>query len=536
MSDSCERFKAGHELFRQILENFAKTSKFRENAPNIFMIYAHKNRDLSDLEALPKIAVKLAAWLRFLYVPIQYDKRPKLLFSKFNKSEDGALHDLAANQFRLLPGHSGTAQKVILCASKLLSHYVDKFPMEKIVHPMEKLVDDIEGVKQNDNSSDRYNVANLVYFVPYILVQPTTPYLTQKMTPRIFISTLAVGWGVVTMCMGFSNSYHTLTALRAMLDELGKKSAIFFLAAFTGAGFNGILSYGLVQLDGVANMKGWRWLFIMEGLLTITVGIISYIVLPNFLTSSGSFLGDDEKRWISERLREDCGEDKQVPFDLGEFLKGGLDWRIWAYAYVFFSATLIAFGLIYSLPLILRDSMGFSFELSQILVSPPYLFSAIVMFINGYVGDRFRIRGPLILNLAVISIIGVAVTGWTSSAGARYFGVFLLASGGQGIIPVTVALQANNLRGHWRKGFAPMLFTATGGIGGMAGSLVFRLKDKATGYKPGLYTCFAAAAPAIIVVLIWECWIYSKNQQADRDGILLEADEEEGVEDFRYTY
>lgn len=281
-------------------------------------------------------------------------------------------------------------------------------------------------------------------------------------------------------------------------------------------------------MDGIANLEGWRWIFIMEGILTVAIGIVSYWIVADFPTSGRIykyFLNKAEVAWVVERIRQDHNEPKPHRFELGFFLKSGFDWRIWAYAYTFFCANVINFGLVYSLPIILRLNMGFSLALSQILIMPPTLFSALVMFASGWLGDRFRLRGPFILGLAVVAIMGSAVTGWAPTAGARYMGVFFVACAAQGIIPVGLSFQANNVRGHWRRGFSSMLFTGFGSLGGMAGSVVFRSQDKTTGYRPGWYACFAAAGTLITAVLILEASLWSENKKADQQGKMLENDE-----------
>jgi hypothetical protein len=66
--------------------------------------------------------------------------------------------------------------------------------------------------------------------------------------------------------------------------------------------------------------------------------------------------------------------------------------------------------------------MGFSVGASQCLVAPPYAFAAIVMYTCGVIGDKYRIRGPIIVFNSCIAIVGLAVMGFVHSTGARYFG------------------------------------------------------------------------------------------------------------------
>ncbi len=95
----------------------------------------------------------------------------------------------------------------------------------------------------------------------------------------------------------------------------------------------------------------------------------------------------------------------------------------------FFNTTTITYALAYFLPVILTENMGFSVGAAQCLVAPPYAFAGIVMFAGSWVGDRYRIRGPIVAFNSLLCIIGLPIMGWHPSAGVRYFGVFLVTAG-----------------------------------------------------------------------------------------------------------
>ena len=72
----------------------------------------------------------------------------------------------------------------------------------------------------------------------------------------------------------------------------------------------------------------------------------------------------------------------------------------------------------------------------------------------------------------------------------QYFGVFVTVAGTNSAIPSVMAYQANNIRGQWRRAFCSASLTGIGGIGGIAGALIFRTDD-APAYIPGFSTCIA---------------------------------------------
>ncbi len=175
-------------------------------------------------------------------------------------------------------------------------------------------------------------------------------------------------------------------------------------------------------------------------------------------------------------------------------------------------------------PVILTQNMGFSVAASQCLVAPPHVFSGIVIYTNGWVGDKYRLRGPIIIFNCVMCLIGLPIMGFHPSSAVRYFGVFLVTAGSGVNVPVAMSYQANNIRGQWKRAFASALFVSFGGFGGIAGSLIFRSED-APGYRPGLYACMACAALPIIIVTALTLAFRRLNGQADRGEKELECEE-----------
>lgn len=79
----------------------------------------------------------------------------------------------------------------------------------------------------------------------------------------------------------------------------------------------------------------------------------------------------------------------------------------------------------------------------------------------------------MVFNMVTV-IVGLAIMGWVKNVGARHFGVFLVAAGANANVPATLAYQANNIRGQWKRAFCSATLVGFGGIGGIAGTLIFR--------------------------------------------------------------
>ncbi|RDA88896.1 hypothetical protein CP532_5520 [Ophiocordyceps camponoti-leonardi (nom. inval.)] len=406
----------------------------------------------------------------------------------------------------------------------------------------------------------RYNIANLVFFITYVVLQPPSTLLVRKFGPRLHLSALVLLWGCVMTGMGFVSDFQQLVGLRVLLGafesgffpsgvyllstwytryEVGKRYSSFYLLSCAAASFSGVLAFGLMHMDGLAHIRGWRWIFIIEGIITCLVALASYWLLVDFPDSSRPswrFLDARERQWVVDRIETDRADTRVTAFQPLLFARAARDWRIWVYGLVFFNTTTISYALAYTMPLILVGSMGFSVGAAQCLVAPPYVFAGFVTYASGWVSDRYRVRGPVVAANMVICLVGLPMMGWLPRAAGRYAGVFLVTAGSNATIPLTLALQANNVRGQWKRAFCSATLVAFGGLGGIAGSLVFRDQDRTTGYRPGMWACIACSL--LNILLVGVCALHSKRENglADKGRKVLESEEAEASEGFRYTY
>jgi len=402
---------------------------------------------------------------------------------------------------------------------------------------------------------DRYSIITLVFFITYVIFQPPATVLCRKIGPRVFLSTITLAWGIVMIGFGFVKDWTHLVGLRAVLGvleagffpgvvyllstwytryEVGKRYAFFYLIGCVASAFGGILAFGLIHMEGLAGYGGWRWIFIIEGIITCIVAAFGAIFLLGFPDNTQSrslrFLSADQLRCVIARVNHDRGDAELVKFNFRLWLRSGKDWKIWAYALIFGCVTTVSYALAYFLPQILNLALGFEAGAAQCLIAPPYVFAGIVMIATGWWGDKYHMRGPAIAFNAILSIIGLSIVGFHSNAKIRYFGVFLATAGANANVPVVMSYQANNIRGQWKRAFCSATLVGAGGLGGIVGSTVFRAKDSPK-YTPGISVAMGAQVIIVITVGILTWDIKRQNKKADRGEKVLE----EGDASFRYT-
>ncbi|EEH38746.1 hypothetical protein PAAG_08473 [Paracoccidioides lutzii Pb01] len=399
----------------------------------------------------------------------------------------------------------------------------------------------------------RYSLVALVFFITYIVCQPPMTAVIRKVGPRIFLGVIVITWGICLIGFGLSRNWHQLTILRALLGlleagffpgtvyllstwysryEVQKRYSIFYLIGCVASALSGILAFGFSQMAGLRGYRGWRWIFIMQGVLTVIVGIIIYIFLVDFPDKAHKawrFLTKEECAFVIRRLNKDRGDADAEPFSIRKFLRPALDLKIWAFGMIFFCLTTVTYSIAYFLPIILHNNLGFSIGASQCLVAPPFVLAGILMFVTSYLGDKHQTRAPVLVFNSLISIIGLPIMGFGRINAVRYFGVFLATAGVNANIPCTLAYQANNIRGQWTRALASTTLVAMGGIGGIAGSLVFRSQD-APAYIPGIYASITCQVLLLIIVGMLSLYFWRCNRKADRGELVIE-----GSPSFRYT-
>lgn len=98
----------------------------------------------------------------------------------------------------------------------------------------------------------------------------------------------------------------------------------------------------------------------------------------------------------------------------------------------------------------------------------------ILMFVEGVISDRIRLRFPTLVFNSLLTIMGLCLLVWAPSAGAQYAGAIFATAGPSANLPAIMVFQANNIRGTWKRAFSSASLIGMGGVGGITGSLVFR--------------------------------------------------------------
>ncbi|KAM6523103.1 hypothetical protein FSOLCH5_003722 [Fusarium solani] len=418
-------------------------------------------------------------------------------------------------------------------------------------------------------TGSRYSIVVLLFFIPYVLFQPPSTAILRKVGPRLFLSLTTLVWGLATIASGFVRNWSELIPLRLILGacEAGffpvvgipdtssrnetpcstssEQPCLRSQASWLSASRNWmvmapVLPGGRVVVDketGVitvqSGISGWRWIFILQGVLTCVVAGFAYLTVLGFPDAVSHVLGlklsKREAEFIVARIELDRADATAERFSLREYMANAYDLKIWGFAALFGLTTVNTYAIAYFLPLILKDGLGFSVAVSQCLIAPPYIAAGVAMYTMAYLSDKYRIRSPFIVFNGCLLLVGLPLLGFATNVGARYFGAFVTTTACNANVPCILTWQANNIRGQWKRALCSATLVGTGGIGGIIGSTVFRSQD-APGYRPGIYAAMIASSLIILITLALDVKFFRANKRAAAGGKIIG-----GLEGFRYT-
>ncbi|PVH99958.1 MFS general substrate transporter [Periconia macrospinosa] len=389
----------------------------------------------------------------------------------------------------------------------------------------------ILGLQANTHMTDhQYAIGLCAFYATYIASELPSNLVLKKMSPKIWLPLLTAAWGVLTMCLGFVRSFGSFVAVRALLGvaeggllpgmvlylshfyrrtELALRIGIFYTAASLSGAFGGLLARGLNAIGHRGGLAGWRWIFIIEGLITVLVGVLSFFALPNSIETT-TFLTPPQKAHARQRM--DSQAHIHEPFLWSEVRRGILNLQVWLSALAYFSILcgLYSFGLF--LPTIINN-LKFASDPNeaQLWTVIPYAVAAVCTVFVAILSDRLALRGPIMLCTLPIAIVGYAVISVSTNAKVQYGMTFLMATGMYASVPCILSWNSNNSAGHYKRATTSALQLAIANAGGFVASFVYQKKESPNFHKSHrIMLGLLCAAWVLIAANI--VWVYKINR------------------------
>jgi MFS family permease len=432
-------------------------------------------------------------------------KDPALAYTDDNVSSAEGQVDVADAVYRRMPESiRNLSDDEVKSINKKLVRKVDLFVLPTIgilyilnyIDRQNLAAAKLQGIMEDLNmSTEQFATAVSILFVGYLPFQiPSNLLITKISRPGMYICGAVAIWGCISACTAVVKTYGQLLAVRAVLGaaeavffpgaiyylsawytkmELGKRIAGLYIAQQVGNAFGGLFAAAILQLDGAHNIRGWQWLFIIEGSATVGIGIICACIMPEFPHNS-RILSQTERDFAVWRIESEAGA--------GEASEQESVWKGFAKALSDPKLLLLIFcnmlsqtqGSIANYFPTLVGSLNFSSTVSLLLTAPPYILAGIVYYGIMFYSDRKNTVYPIILICIAISIVMYIIPMATLNVGARYFSMMILPFASVG--PQLLLYKTINLhlaRPVSKRAAASALVNAIGGTSNIWASYLY---------------------------------------------------------------
>ena len=358
-----------------------------------------------------------------------------------------------------------------------------------------------------------------VFFLSYCLFEVPSNLVLYRTGARLWIARIMVSWGVVASAMMLVRTPGSFYALRFLLGiaEAGffpgiifyltywypaperARAYAWFLAAIPVCGvIGGPISGALLGLDGRLGLHGWQWLFLLEGIPSVLVGLAVLVLLPD-RPRDARWLRPEERAWLEERM---AAERTHRPSPHGESLRRALrNPMVWWLGLTYFLLIVPLYGFALWLPQLVKAGGDFSdFEVG-VITAIPYAVAAVGMVLVGRRSDRTGERHLYLALPAVAGALGFFAITQSANTGLLVGALSLTAFGVVGWLGPFWALPTAFLREQAAAG-GIALINSMGAFGGFVGPyLIGRVKERTGEFTPGLLLLAGFLLAAMVIVV-----------------------------------
>jgi ACS family tartrate transporter-like MFS transporter len=359
-----------------------------------------------------------------------------------------------------------------------------------------------------------------IFFIGYVALEIPGSILCEKWTARGWIARIMVSWGILAMLTGFIHTRNHFYLVRSLLGaaEAGffpgiivylshwfryqdrAKAVALLMAGISVANILGApLSAWLMGHVNWHGLAGWRWMFIIEGVPAVIMGVVTLFYLADW-PHQARWLPEDERQWLVGELEKER-EAKQAKHSLG-ILQAFRHREVILLTLAYFFMVTAVYGLNFFLPLILKKLSGLSTMKVSLIAALPYCCALVSILVMGWHSDKTKERRWHTALAMMATSLGLLLSVVTGSYTALAVSMLCLAAAGTaGYLPGFWALPTSFLTGT-AAAASIGLINSFGNLGGFAGPYVVGYLSKKTGsYVGGVLYLSASALVASMLIL-----------------------------------
>jgi D-galactonate transporter len=363
-----------------------------------------------------------------------------------------------------------------------------------------------------------YGLGAGMFFIGYFLFEVPSNIILHRVGARVWIGRIMISWGLISAAMMFVTTPMMFYVMRFFLgiaeagffpgiilyltywypaERRGRMTAMFMTGIAIAGVIGGPLSgYIMKYTDGIYGWQGWQWMFLLEGLPSVALGLVVIMLLDDRI-SEAKWLNEEERALLIANIAKDEAHKEQD--SLRRVMTSG---RVWLCAAIYFSYVMGLYGVSFFLPTIIK-SMGHTDMLEIGLISMiPYSVSVIVMLLVAKNADRTGERRWHVAIPGLFGALGLALSVILAKDGNLAIAALTLGlSGIMTTLPLFWSLPTAFLAGTGAAaGIA--LINSLGNLAGFVSPYaVGWLKDATGSTNAGVYLLAAAMVVGVILTL-----------------------------------
>jgi len=371
-------------------------------------------------------------------------------------------------------------------------------------------------------SASMYGLGVGMFYVSYILFEIPSNVIMTKVGARRWIARIMVTWGIVSMGMAFVNSANQLYVMRFLLGmaEAGFAPGIiyyiscwfpksnraramsFFYMGSVAASIIGLpISGALLNMHGIADVAGWRWLFALEGFPAIALGFLVLWRLPD-TPDQATWLTPQQKSWLRQRLQQD-----NAGVEIGKnhsWLSALKNRTVLLLSLVWFLQAFGSIGITLFMPLIVKSmAAGQSNVVIGLLSAVPFGLACLFMYLNGRHSDRTHERSWHMGLPLIFSGLALTVAVYSGNLLVSYLLLVLTVGFNFALTPVFWAVTTEKLAGVAAAASIAFINTVANFVGLGLPPVLGKIKDVTNSYHYGLLiVAVALIIGGVIAILV----------------------------------
>ncbi|KAF5008437.1 hypothetical protein FDECE_5269 [Fusarium decemcellulare] len=383
-------------------------------------------------------------------------------------------------------------------------------------------------------SSMQYQLASASFYIGTVIFGTIGGLMLKVVKPSTWLGICAIGWGAVSTLQAACTNPAGLTAVRFFLgvfeasfapgcalylsfwylkSELSLRIAAYAgMSALSGV-ISGILAYAMGLAKNMA-ITSWQALFLVEGLPTIVVGVLTLWILPGRPESERShwFTEEEQKIILSRRNRFTRNADTGI--NMAQVKAALLDYRLYIFCVIYSGLSLSLAVAAVFLPTIVKD-LGYHSVMANLMTAPIYATAYICLLITAALSDRFRVRGIPIMIGGLLAGTGYICLGVLRNDTARYVTCFLAVTGTYMAFPIVLTWITSTFAGDTKAGVGIGIVIAVTHAVGVAASNIYPKSDAPyylVGNSVSSALTFATAGGALVMSIL----LLRENRKKDR--------------------